>query len=295
MTPEAKARLVIDALLVQAGWHVCSMANAHIHAARGVALREFPLSTGFGFADYLLYIDGKAAGVIEAKKEGSTLSGVEVQSARYAQGLPATLPAWRRPLPFSYESTGIETHFTQGLAFDFDGVLADDKSEQVYQEHKSLDLFHLHETEKVDQPHEPGPLKDLFTKIGFFQKLEAQREAAEPDYKPVLRVAIVTARNAPLNERVVTTLNSLGMNAAELFLVGGVEKRRVLEVLKPHIFLTISLRILSLLLKQDRPSWFFSGLRISISWQISHLTGSTRQKSRNEAAVWGNKFIVVEL
>ena len=98
MTPEAKARLVTDALLVQAGWHVCSMANAHIHAARGIALREFSLSTGFGFADYLPYLDGKAAGVIEAKQEGSTLSGVEVQSARYAQGLPATLPAWRRPL-----------------------------------------------------------------------------------------------------------------------------------------------------------------------------------------------------
>lgn len=122
------------------------------------------------------------------------------------------------------------------IAFDFDGVLADDKSEQVYQEHKSLNLFHQHETERVDQPHEPGPLKDLFTKIGFFQKLEAQREAAEPGYKPALRVAIVTARNAPSNERVVTTLNSWGMNAAELFLMGGVEKRRVLEVLKPHIF-----------------------------------------------------------
>ena len=115
MTPEQKARVSIDALLVQAGWHVCDIAHANIHAARGVALREFPLNTGYGFADYLLYIDGKAAGVIEAKKEGSTLTGVEVQSARYAQGLPAALPAWVRPLPFSYESTGIETHFTQGL------------------------------------------------------------------------------------------------------------------------------------------------------------------------------------
>jgi len=115
MSPEQKARVSIDALLQQAGWHVCHMADANIHAARGVALREFPLNTGYGFADYLLYIDGKAAGVIEAKKEGSTLTGVEVQSARYAQGLPVTLPAWVRPLPFSYESTGIETHFTQGL------------------------------------------------------------------------------------------------------------------------------------------------------------------------------------
>ncbi|MEQ1536657.1 MAG: DEAD/DEAH box helicase family protein, partial [Burkholderiaceae bacterium] len=119
MTPEQQARVSIDTLLQQAGWHVCNMADANIHAGsgvvKGVALREFPLNSGFGFADYLLYVDGKAAGVIEAKKEGTTLTGVEVQSARYAQGLPATLPAWRRPLPFSYESTGIETHFTQGL------------------------------------------------------------------------------------------------------------------------------------------------------------------------------------
>ncbi|OQW87913.1 MAG: type III restriction endonuclease subunit R [Rhodoferax ferrireducens] len=115
MPPGQKARVSIDALLTAAGWHVCNMAHANIHAARGVAIREFPLNPGYGFADYLLYIDAKAAGVIEAKKEGSTLTGVEVQSARYAQGLPSSLPAWVRPLPFSYESTGIETHFTQGL------------------------------------------------------------------------------------------------------------------------------------------------------------------------------------
>jgi type I restriction enzyme R subunit len=73
------------------------------------------LLPGFGFADYLLYVDGRACGVIEAKKSGATLTGVEAQSARYAQGLPPALPAWRRPLPFVYESTGIETHFTNGL------------------------------------------------------------------------------------------------------------------------------------------------------------------------------------
>jgi type I restriction enzyme R subunit len=115
MTPEAKARLTIDKLLSSAGWHVCNVANANIHAAVGVAIREFPLNNGFGFADYLLYVNGKACGVIEAKKEGATLTGVEVQSGRYAQGLPTNLPAWRRPLPFLWESTGVETHFTNGL------------------------------------------------------------------------------------------------------------------------------------------------------------------------------------
>ena len=115
MTPEQKARVSIDALLVAAGWHVCNVADANIHASTGVAIREFPLNIGFGFADYLLYVNGKACGVIEAKKQGATLTGVELQSGRYAQGLPAALPAWSRPLPFVWESTGIETHFTNGL------------------------------------------------------------------------------------------------------------------------------------------------------------------------------------
>ena len=100
-----------------------------------MALREFPLAEGHGTADYLLCVDGKAAGIIEAKRQGATLTGVEVQSARYAQGLPQSLPAWRRPLPFVYESTGAETHFTSGLdpeprarkvfAFHTAGTLAD--------------------------------------------------------------------------------------------------------------------------------------------------------------------------
>lgn len=100
MTPEAQARVHIDQLLQAAGWQVHDLKLANIHATTGVAIREFPLNTGHGFADYLLYVNGKACGVIEAKKEGATLKGVEVQSGRYAQGLPAALPAWRRPLPF---------------------------------------------------------------------------------------------------------------------------------------------------------------------------------------------------
>jgi type I restriction enzyme R subunit len=112
---EHHARQEIDRLLVAAGWALQDLAAVNLHAARGVAIREFPLDAGHGFADYLLYVDGRACGVIEAKKAGATLTGVEAQSARYAQGLPASLPAWRRPLPFVYESTGVETHFTNGL------------------------------------------------------------------------------------------------------------------------------------------------------------------------------------
>jgi type I restriction enzyme R subunit len=106
--PEQQARIAIDKLLAAAGWSVCDASQANIHASRGVAIREFPLKSGHGYADYLLYVDGKAAGVIEAKPEGATLSGVEIQSAKYSTGLPENLPAWGRPLPFSYQSTGTD-------------------------------------------------------------------------------------------------------------------------------------------------------------------------------------------
>ena len=113
--PEAQARETIDRLLKAAGWKVVNRDQVNIHAARGVAVREFTLKTGHGEADYLLYVDGQAAGVIEAKKQGDTLSGVEIQSAKYTKGLPDGLPCWHNPLPFAYESTGAETHFTNGL------------------------------------------------------------------------------------------------------------------------------------------------------------------------------------
>ncbi len=113
--PEQQARAEIDRLLTAAGWVVCDAKEANIHASRGVAIREFPLKSGHGFADYLLYINGKAAGVVEAKKTGSTLKGVEIQSAKYSTGLPDGLPSWHNPLPLAYESTGIETQFTNGL------------------------------------------------------------------------------------------------------------------------------------------------------------------------------------
>ena len=99
-------------MLDAAGWAVQDAARANIHAGRGVALRNFARKPGHGFADYLLYVDGAAAGVVEAKKEGTTLTGVEVQSGKYSQGLPLMLPAPIRPLPFCFESTGIETQFT---------------------------------------------------------------------------------------------------------------------------------------------------------------------------------------
>jgi type I restriction enzyme R subunit len=113
--PEEIARVAIDQLLTAAGWHVQDAKAANLHAGLGVAIREFPLKDGHGSADYMLYVAHKAAGVLEAKKEGFTLSGVETQSDKYVKGLPDGLPAWRKPLPFAYESTGKETRFTNGF------------------------------------------------------------------------------------------------------------------------------------------------------------------------------------
>ena len=91
--PEDQARESIDEMLEKSGWHVCDYKNANIHAHRGVVLRYFPLKDG-NEADYLFYLEGKAAGIIEAKKIGTTLSGVEIQSAKYTKGLPDGLPTW---------------------------------------------------------------------------------------------------------------------------------------------------------------------------------------------------------
>lgn len=113
MTPEQKARQHIDHLLEQSGWHVQDYARLNIRAGSGVAVREFPLQTGY--ADYLLYADGKVIGVVEAKPKGHTLTGVETQSGKYLDGLPAGIPNHRLPIPFAYESTGELTQFTNTL------------------------------------------------------------------------------------------------------------------------------------------------------------------------------------
>jgi type I restriction enzyme R subunit len=115
LTPEEEARKQIDKMLIGSGWKVQTVSETNLHAGPGVAIREFPLKSGHGFADYLLYVDGRAVGVIEAKPEGSTLTGVEVQTGKYSTGLPDEVPAPVRPLPFLYQSTGVETRFTNLL------------------------------------------------------------------------------------------------------------------------------------------------------------------------------------
>ena len=115
LTPEQEARVEIDAALQKADWIVQDRDAANLHAGRGVAIREFKLDSGYGTADYLLFVDSRAAGVIEAKPEGTTLTGVELQAEKYSKGFPDSYPAYFRPLPFLYQSTGAETRFTNLL------------------------------------------------------------------------------------------------------------------------------------------------------------------------------------
>ena len=113
--PEQKARDAIDEQLIQAGWIVQHRDEINLSAGRGVAIREFKMADGHGYADYLLYVDKRAVGALEAKPAGFTLSGVKPQVDKYSVGLPANLPAPLCPLPFLYVSTGIETNFTNLL------------------------------------------------------------------------------------------------------------------------------------------------------------------------------------
>lgn len=113
--PEAAARQRIDAALEAAGWVVQDAEEVNLYAAPGVAVREFVMAPGHGYADYLLFVDQKAVGALEAKKAGHTLTGVEGQAHKYSEGLPAHVQAPIRPLPFLLLSTGVQTTLTNRL------------------------------------------------------------------------------------------------------------------------------------------------------------------------------------
>ena len=158
-------------------------------------------------------------------------SNAEDVAAAVAEGLPAGLV-----LPTDAREEEEEDETELRIAFDFDGVLADDEAENVYQQTKDLALFHHSEKTRALEPHNPGPLKDLITKISFYQRSELEKSRRDLQYKPAIRIAIITARNAPANERFVTTLRAWSINADETFFLGGIDKKRILDTLKPHLF-----------------------------------------------------------
>ena len=119
LAAEQRARVLIDRQLQAAGWVVQEQKSLNLFAGPGIAVREVVMAPGHGRVDYLLYVEKLVVGVIEAKPEGTTLSGVEWQSAMYATGLPDAHRKRARTvdgrLPFVFEASGTETHFTNGF------------------------------------------------------------------------------------------------------------------------------------------------------------------------------------
>ena len=92
LTAEARARVEIDRQLAACGWVVQDRSAMNLYASQGIAVREFIMAAGHGRADYILFVDRKAVGAIEAKPSGTPLAGVEPQSAKYSTGIAEGSP-----------------------------------------------------------------------------------------------------------------------------------------------------------------------------------------------------------
>ncbi|MDX2524621.1 5'-nucleotidase [Streptomyces europaeiscabiei] len=121
------------------------------------------------------------------------------------------------------------------IAFDFDGVIADDASEQVYQT-DGIESFRFHEAANAATPHDPGPLRDFLAGVNRLQRREEEQRAVDAEYKIRVHVSLVTARDAPAHERPVRSLKNWGVTVNDAFFLGGIDKSTIMEVLKPHIF-----------------------------------------------------------
>jgi len=107
--PEDRARSLVDRQLAACGWVVQSKAEMNLGAGPGVAVREF--QTGSGPVDYGLFVGRRLCGVIEAKPEGTTLSGFSEQAARYIADVPKHLIREAGQVRFEYVASGTETLF----------------------------------------------------------------------------------------------------------------------------------------------------------------------------------------
>ena len=122
------------------------------------------------------------------------------------------------------------------IAFDFDGVLADDSSERIYQE-GTLEAYQANESALADVPLPKGPLAAFLEKINHIQRIEDAKHNADPGgYERRVRVAVVTARSAPAHERAINSIHQWGLRVNDAFFLGGIDKGPVLGVLQPHIF-----------------------------------------------------------
>ncbi|MXZ99662.1 MAG: DEAD/DEAH box helicase [Acidimicrobiaceae bacterium] len=165
----------IDEQLAACGWVVQDYKHVAVAAALGVAVREVP--TQAGPADYVLFVDRQAVGVIEAKKAGSTLTGVEPQTGKYRTAYPDGLPAFtpNGALPFGYESTGTETRFTCGL----DPIPA---SRRVFTFHRPETLAHW-----VDEHVRLGDYATLRAGLQLLPELEPDAPGLWPAQAEAIR------------------------------------------------------------------------------------------------------------
>ncbi|WP_374778513.1 5'-nucleotidase [Streptomyces sp. NBC_01310] len=121
------------------------------------------------------------------------------------------------------------------IAFDFDGVLAGDSAERIFQD-AGIDEFRAHEVRNATTPHDPGPLSEFLAGINRIQRREENERRKNPGYQPRLRVSLVTARDAPAHERAVLSLKQWGLRVNDAFFLGGIDKAAVIGALDPHIF-----------------------------------------------------------
>lgn len=147
---------------------------------------------------------------------------------------------------------------TVRVALDFDGVIASDESERIFQTGGGLPAFHQNELENRALALKKGPLAEFVRDLNMIQNIERERAGNSTDYKPRLRVSIITARNAPAHERAVTTLATLGVTVNDAFFLGGIDKGRVLEVMRPDIYF------------DDQPSHLESTSRYAASVHIPY-------------------------
>lgn len=158
------------------------------------------------------------------------LSGNEVD---VREAISQGLPAGHVRMQTTYKD---DADHELRLAFDFDGVLADDSSEKIFKQATSITDYVEHEKKYAEEPMREGPLFKFFKGIASIQQKELKKAKEDVKYEPKIRIALCTARNAPAIERVVTTLRNWNIHLDEAFFLGGLNKADVLRVYRPHIF-----------------------------------------------------------
>lgn len=194
-----------------------------LRVLKSIAAHRLPISRA-------AFVKGKTPfRYLEAFNAALFLSSNEadVRSA-VSRGAPAG-----QVLPTGYIDDSAESELR--IAFDFDGILADDSAETIFKS-SGLAAFQNAEAKAASVPMPAGPLARFFVEIAKVQQREIGRTEADPAYEPRIRLAIITARNAPAHERVVTTLRAWGIEIDEVFFLGGIDKARILKEFRPHMF-----------------------------------------------------------